>query len=387
MKNNKPLSMLVLSISAMATINTANADIQQLDDVIITQSLCVGNDCVNGESFGFDTIRVKENNLRIHFQDTSTSASFPSNDWRLVANDSANGGGNYFAIEDSNTARQPFRVDAGAPANSLRVDSGGDVGIGEDNPVVELHVVDGDSPTLRLEQDGSSGFTPQTFDMVSNEANFFIRDVTNGSQLPFRIIPGADTNALVIDSNNEVGMGTNAPEADLHVKSNNTFGLKVSGNGVKLADLQSTDGGIIQYRMLTDSSDRRFVGLNGDGTVVESQIQFGDNQVVIAGTAITSPFATFTAAGLVTTGVGACAPGPCDGTFDPEVYRVESITDHAKHMWEKKYLWGVGPTPEGEPINLTKKTTGMLHELEKAHIYIEQLHSRLSALEEKLSEE
>ena len=385
MKNRKSLSMLMLSISAVATMNTASADVQHLDDVIITQSLCVGNDCVNGESFGFDTLRVKENNLRIHFQDTSTSASFPTNDWRIVANDSANGGGNYFAIEDSDAGRVPFRVDAGAPANSIRVTSSGNVGIGEDNPVVDVHVVSGNTPTLRLEQDGSSGFTPQTYDVASNEANFFIRDVTNGSRLFFRAQPGAPADSIYIKSDGNVGLGTNSPTADLHINSNDLNGLLIDGNGVKLADLKSNDGGIVQYRMLTDSSDRRFVGLNGAGTVVESQIQFGNEEVVIAGSVIGTPFATFTAAGLVTTGAGACAPGPCDGTFDPRVYEVESIEDHAKYMWDKKYLWGVGATPEGEPINLTKKTTGMLHELEKAHIYIEQLHSRLSALEEKLT--
>ena len=50
-------------------------DILHYDDVIVDGSLCVGFDCVNGESFGFDTIRVKENNTRIRFYDTSTSAS------------------------------------------------------------------------------------------------------------------------------------------------------------------------------------------------------------------------------------------------------------------------------------------------------------------------
>lgn len=190
-------------------------------DVVVQGSECVGFDCVNGESFGFDTIRLKENNLRIHFQDTSNSGSFPSNDWRLVANDTSNGGSNYLAIEDSETGRQVFRVDAGAPANSLRVDSGGDVGVGTSNPVVELHVVDGDSPTLRLEQNGSSGFTAQTFDLVSNEANFFIRDVTNGSQLPFRIKPGADTDSLFIAADNDIGIGTDSPDSSLHVRRSN----------------------------------------------------------------------------------------------------------------------------------------------------------------------
>ena len=57
---------------------SALADQVILDDLIVDGSACIGFDCVNGESFGFDTLRLKENNLRIKFQDTSSSASFPS---------------------------------------------------------------------------------------------------------------------------------------------------------------------------------------------------------------------------------------------------------------------------------------------------------------------
>ena len=57
------------------------------DDLIVQGSGCVGFDCVNNESFGFDTIRLKENNLRIKFEDTSVG-TFPTNDWQLTANDS-----------------------------------------------------------------------------------------------------------------------------------------------------------------------------------------------------------------------------------------------------------------------------------------------------------
>jgi Chaperone of endosialidase len=202
-------------------------DIQHLDDVIIAFSLAVGNDAVNGESFGFDTIRLKENNLRIHFDDTSTTASFPKNDWRLVANDTSNGGGEYFAIEDSTAGRKPFRVDAGARANALYVDSQGDVGIGTSSPVVELHAVRGDTPTLRLDQDGTSGFTPQVWDVAGNETNFFIRDVTNGSRLPFKIRPGAPTDALVIAPDGNVGIGTSSPSWPLTVKTNNENAIMV----------------------------------------------------------------------------------------------------------------------------------------------------------------
>jgi hypothetical protein len=53
------------------------------DDLIVQGSTCVGFDCVNNESFGFDTIRLKENSTRIKFEDTSVG-SFPANDWQLT---------------------------------------------------------------------------------------------------------------------------------------------------------------------------------------------------------------------------------------------------------------------------------------------------------------
>jgi hypothetical protein len=217
-----------------ATDNTSNAlDIVHLDDVIIQFSLCIGNDCVNGENFGFDTQRLKENNLRIHFDDTSNSGSFPSNDWRIVINDSSNGGSSYFVIQDATASRDPFRIDAGAPTDALRVDASGDLGLGTSNPVVEIHVADGDSPTLRLEQNGSSGFTAQSYDVAANETNFFIRDVTNGSKLPFRLIPSAPTSSLLVDSDGDVLIGGtasgNRPRAgaDLDVLGTNSLLLPI----------------------------------------------------------------------------------------------------------------------------------------------------------------
>jgi len=199
----------------------APADQVILDDLIVAGSICAGFDCVNGESFGFDTIRIKENNLRIRAQDTSSSASFPTNDWQLTFNDSSNGGANKFSIDDIDGGRTPFTIEASAPSNSLYVDYDGWVGFGTNNPVVQVHVKDGNTPTVRLEQDGTSGFTAQTWDLASNEANFFIRDATNGSTLPFRIFPGAPSNALVIEASGDVGLGTTSPvavTASLHVR-------------------------------------------------------------------------------------------------------------------------------------------------------------------------
>ena len=193
-----------------------------LDDLIVDGSLCVGQDCVNGESFGFDTIRIKENNLRIRAVDTSSTSSFPSNDWQLTFNDTANGGQNKFSIDDIDHGRTPFTLEAGAPSHSLYVDDGGRLGLGTSTPVVDVHVKTGNTPTYRLEQDGTSGFTPQTWDVAGNEAGFFVRDATNGSTLPFRILPGAPSDTLVIaGATDNVGINVvTAPNASakLHVK-------------------------------------------------------------------------------------------------------------------------------------------------------------------------
>ncbi|WP_372809064.1 tail fiber domain-containing protein [Pontiella sp.] len=211
--------VVAMGIMWVAGAGFVIADQQILDDLIVDGSLAVGQDAVNGEDFGFDTIRLKENNLRIHFSDTSTSGSFPSTDWRIVINDSSNGGDNYFAIEDADAGRLVFRVDAGAPANALKVDGEGDVGIGLENPVLELHVAGGDTPGLRLEQDGTEGWTPQAWDLAGNEDNFFIRDVTHASAIPFRIQPGAPDNALTVKASGKTGIGTWNPQAKLHVEA------------------------------------------------------------------------------------------------------------------------------------------------------------------------
>lgn len=207
-------------------------------DVIVDGSMCVGMDCVSSESFGSDTLRLKENNLRIHFDDTSASASFPKNDWRIVANDSTNGGSEYLAIEDSTAGTKVFKVDAGAGNNALVVDGDGQIGIGTATPVVNLHVVEGNTPTLRLEQDGSSGFTPQTWDIAGNETNFFIRDVTNSSKLPFRIKPGAPKNSLFIAADGDVGLGTETPDY--------TFEVETTGVGAMMVATR-TDGATMEF--------------------------------------------------------------------------------------------------------------------------------------------
>lgn len=261
-------------------------------DLIVQGSECVGFDCPTGQSFGFSTILLKENNLRIKFEDTSVG-SFPSNDWTIEANSQSNGGSNHFAILDDNGGKVPFKMIAGAPTNSIFLNSSGNLGLGTGSPTVEVHVADGDSPTLRLEQNNSAGFASQTWDLVGNETNFFVRDVTNASSLPFRIRPGSKTSSIDIKSNevvindesndvdfrvegdvddhlffvdagaDKVGIGTDAPNQRLHIydEATNTPGILIeAGTSNFFKPAAGATGTAIFYK------DNRFISFSPAAT-------------------------------------------------------------------------------------------------------------------------
>jgi len=61
------------------------------------------------EAFDFDTLRLKENNVRIGFRDTSSSGGFSTNDWEIRANDSEFGGLDYLGLVDVATGLELFK--------------------------------------------------------------------------------------------------------------------------------------------------------------------------------------------------------------------------------------------------------------------------------------
>jgi hypothetical protein len=211
----------------------AAADSVIVDDLIVQGKACAGTSCVTGESFGNDALRLKQPNLRIHFDDTSTAGGVPANDWRLVVNDVTSGGSNKLSIDDVTGGTTPFTILAGAPDASLFVDGNGRVGLGTSTPARDLHLLGGGivslgalSPALRLEQ--SVRLYSRAWDIGVSDSDLAIRDAT-GAQTVMRIGAGAPANSLAIRPDGKVGLGTTVPELDLHL-----FGGATDDTGIGL---------------------------------------------------------------------------------------------------------------------------------------------------------
>lgn len=199
------------------------------DDLVVRGSACLGLDCSVGTGFSYETLRLAENNLRIRVQDTSVSSAFPTQDWQLTFNDSVNGGLNRFSVEQVGPATAtPLTIEAGANEDAVYVDDIGRLGLGLDNPATDVHVRSADTATIRLEQDASEGFAAQVWDLGANETNFFVRDITNASLLPFRIRPGAPTSSIDIAADGQVGIGTSSPDAALDIEADDRVDLRLT---------------------------------------------------------------------------------------------------------------------------------------------------------------
>ncbi|MDQ2088972.1 hypothetical protein [Marimonas arenosa] len=346
----------------------------------IRSALCVGFNCADTETYGTDVIRMKTANIRLHADDSSSS-TFPNNDWRLVFNDStavSTGGKSYFAVEDATSGNVLLRLDAGARDNALVLDSSGELGLGTMTPITDIHVATGDSPTIRLEQDGSGTFAAQSWDIGGNEQSFFVRDNTVSSGLPFRIKPGAPSGSLYIDPDGDVAIGINGNiSSSLHVRRN---------DGSASLLVEEANGTQLPRNLLTlKNNGRPEIAMANTSTGGEWSFGAGTNFILKQGAVDSAssaktklfeikPNGDATLTGSLTTGGTTCGGG-CDIVFS-EDFDLPSIAEHAEAMFSLGFLPNVGPTIENAPINVTDKLGRMLNELEHAHIYIAELEAR-----------
>ncbi|HYI08181.1 MAG TPA: tail fiber domain-containing protein [Thermoanaerobaculia bacterium] len=184
------------------------------DDVSAQGGVCAGFDCTSTESYGLATAKLKENNTRLKFEDTSV-APFPGTDWQLSANDTASGGANKFIVEDLTAVTVPLVIEGGTPSNALYLDSTGRIGLRTTTPARDLTIANPVSTGIRMEQSASPF---QAWDIVANNNNFYVRDV-NHEQNPFIIKSSAPYNTLVLDTTGNIGLGVVSPLYQIHHSS------------------------------------------------------------------------------------------------------------------------------------------------------------------------
>ncbi|WP_369985797.1 hypothetical protein [Thalassolituus sp.] len=120
------MKKLLITGLLLSGAGSVMADEVITQELVVQQSVCVGAECQDGEVFGFETLKVKSASPQMLFDDTSSSAAFPSNDWQVGVSDEIAGDQASFFIEDATGNRRVFEA---SPS--------GDVALGSSSAIVQ----------------------------------------------------------------------------------------------------------------------------------------------------------------------------------------------------------------------------------------------------------
>lgn len=236
----------------------------------------------------------------------------------VVGSDSDN-----FWILDGSTSRGVFKIEPGAPANSVRLDSSGYLGIGTDAPSQKLDV-NGDmrvygsaNPIFRIDEGGESTSYSQIMDETDNIMRlekvvssgvarmrlspYLVDGVSDGYVELFRGTNttggvglnifkgdgtssvnsslGGNTHSYLNALTGYVGIGTSSPTNHLDVRSTGTTFVNIAGGGTGNARLTFSDGTTRRWNIGYVDSDGSFsfytdvglvnnIALQTDGTIL-----------------------------------------------------------------------------------------------------------------------
>lgn len=198
---------------------------------LITDSFCVGEDCTCSHIFGTDTIELKEENIRIFFNDTS--AGEPDNDWRIIINDDgAPGTGEYFAIQDAtaNPSQNILVLEAGAPANQVYATANGRLGIGTSTPAaaIELETTGRAANVFVTRTDGrdANNGASQTQSVFASGLSYGFIGTKSYNQ--FRLLSN-DLPRMTITADGDVGIGVTDVDSGNRLEVDNGATLTNAG--------------------------------------------------------------------------------------------------------------------------------------------------------------
>jgi len=259
--------------------------------------------------------------------------------------------------------------------------SGGEanVAIGLTDPSATLHVSSNGgftNPQALLQQTGGDGFTRLRFINSSDQS----WDIAGSPDNQLRFFSGSSGDLLTLTSTARVGIGTLDPVDKFEVE-----GGQFTLDGA---------GGLLAFRMRQNDSLRwtmlsaPWIGndLRIRNEVTATDVLVFDRETNNIGINTNTPMGTLDVNGTIyQRGLSIHA----DYVFEAD-YQLETIEDHANYMWHEKHLKAIPKSSVDENgreiVEVGSHRKGIVEELEKAHIYIEQLNNRIKSLETKLEE-
>ncbi len=159
-------------------------------------------------------LHISRANPQIRLEDTGESQSW------FIRNQNAG----RFEIADVSGANNQFTIEPGAPDLALYIRSNGNVGIGTSVPQRRLEVSSDSGCQIRLRQNN------ELIQLCQFDDRFEIQP--QGGRGTFRIDNPAPRHSLVIGGSGDVGLGTESPDAALHVRrTDNSAEIRVEDTG------------------------------------------------------------------------------------------------------------------------------------------------------------
>jgi hypothetical protein len=236
----------------------------------------------------------------------------------------------------------------------------------------DLIVRTDDSPTISLDQTDDGFYPPYNWQISGNEEAFFIKDTALNTE-PFRIEVGAPYSSLFVEKTGEVGIGTEFPDARLHVVASST-------GAVDSIHLENTIGParlVLDNQAITeDATNAKKWVFNSNGTLRLGAVGTGVTEFILDASG------NLTIAGSLTTGSDEYP----DYVFKDN-YPLMPLNDLNKFIEKEGHLPNIASAEEVKKaggVNMSELQIKLLEKVEELTLYTLKQQTMIDDLKQEV---